>query len=107
MLRCAAARVVASVAVCIAVGAYHDRRLEGLSGNWQASHVWKGDVLMLSRSSVRSITRILLTVMLFAILTTTASAAAPAREVILATTTSTADTGLLDALIPIFERKTG
>ena len=62
---------------------------------------------MLSRSSVRSVTRILLTVLLLAILTITASAAAPAREVILATTTSTADTGLLDALIPIFEKKTG
>ena len=62
---------------------------------------------MLSRSSVKSGTRILLTALLLAILTTFASAAAPAREVILATTTSTADTGLLDALIPIFEQKTG
>jgi tungstate transport system substrate-binding protein len=62
---------------------------------------------MLSRTSVKRSSRILLTTLLLAILTITASAAAPAREVILATTTSTADTGLLDALIPIFEQKTG
>jgi tungstate transport system substrate-binding protein len=38
----------------------------------------------------------------------TASAAAPVkRNVILATTTSTQDTGLLDTLIPMFEKKTG
>lgn len=35
------------------------------------------------------------------------SAAAAPREVILATTTSTQDTGLLDVLVPIFEKKTG
>jgi tungstate transport system substrate-binding protein len=36
-----------------------------------------------------------------------ASAANDAREVILATTTSTQDSGLLDVLVPIFERETG
>lgn len=33
--------------------------------------------------------------------------AEPAKDVILATTTSTQDTGLLDALIPVFEKKSG
>jgi len=38
----------------------------------------------------------------------TASAAAPVQKnVILATTTSTQDTGLLDTLIPMFQKKTG
>jgi len=38
----------------------------------------------------------------------TASAAAPAQKnLILATTTSTQDSGLLDVLIPVFEKKTG
>ncbi len=35
------------------------------------------------------------------------SAAAPQKTVILATTTSTQDSGLLDVLIPVFEKKTG
>lgn len=40
--------------------------------------------------------------------TAAATTAAPAvREVILATTTSTQDTGLLDVLVPLFEQKTG
>ena len=38
---------------------------------------------------------------------TAAEAAKPQKAVILATTTSTQDTGLLDVLIPIFEKKTG
>ena len=38
---------------------------------------------------------------------TTAEAAKVQKAVILATTTSTQDTGLLDVLIPIFEKKTG
>lgn len=62
---------------------------------------------MLSKSLVKSTMRILLTVLLLTALAVSAGAAAPAREVILATTTSTADTGLLDTLIPIFEQKTG
>lgn len=37
----------------------------------------------------------------------TVAAASQTREVILATTTSTQDTGLLDVLIPIFEKQTG
>ena len=62
---------------------------------------------MLSKSLVKSTMRILLTVLLLTALAVSAGAAAPAREVILATTTSTVDTGLLDTLIPIFEQKTG
>ncbi len=50
--------------------------------------------------------RVLLTVLLLAALTVSVGAA-PLGEVILATTTSTADTGLLDVLIPIFQQKTG
>ncbi|NWF53422.1 MAG: substrate-binding domain-containing protein [Syntrophaceae bacterium] len=44
-----------------------------------------------------------------AIFTVTAWSAAPAqpKNIILSTTTSTQDSGLLDALIPIFEKKTG
>jgi len=37
----------------------------------------------------------------------TASAAQKQKNLILATTTSTQDTGLLDKLIPMFEKKTG
>ena len=40
-------------------------------------------------------------------LVATARAAEPVRTVILATTTSTQDSGLLDVLLPIFEKKTG
>ncbi len=36
-----------------------------------------------------------------------AQAAPPPRDIILATTTSTQDSGLLDVLVPIFEKKTG
>src|SRR5574341_597066 len=36
-----------------------------------------------------------------------AAQATPSRDIILATTTSTRDAGLLDVLIPIFERRTG
>ena len=42
------------------------------------------------------------------VLTCTASAQGPkTRDLILATTTSTVDSGLLDYLVPIFEKKTG
>ncbi|MEA4882295.1 MAG: substrate-binding domain-containing protein [Clostridia bacterium] len=61
---------------------------------------------MSSKSHVKSTLRILLTALLLTALTISVGAA-PAREVILATTTSTADTGLLDVLIPIFQQKTG
>ena len=37
----------------------------------------------------------------------TANAAPKQKNIILATTTSTQDTGLLDVLIPVFEKKTG
>ena len=41
-------------------------------------------------------------------MTLTASAAGPVQKnLILATTTSTQDSGLLDVLIPVFEKKTG
>ena len=36
-----------------------------------------------------------------------AAQGAPSRDIILATTTSTRDAGLLDSLIPVFERRTG
>lgn len=44
---------------------------------------------------------------LFLLLITPGRASANARTVILATTTSTEDTGLLDALVPRFQRETG
>jgi tungstate transport system substrate-binding protein len=46
----------------------------------------------------------LATVVMFA---TTASAQAPSTTVILSTTTSTQDSGLLEVLVPMFERKSG
>jgi tungstate transport system substrate-binding protein len=45
--------------------------------------------------------------LLFAPIAISAGAQAPARAVILSTTTSTQDSGLLDVLVPLFERKTG
>jgi tungstate transport system substrate-binding protein len=47
--------------------------------------------------------------LLFAVFFVTPGFSAPPAEknIILATTTSTADTGLLDVLIPLFEKKTG
>ncbi len=61
----------------------------------------------MSISRRNRIRRISFTVLLLSLLIGSVSFAAPAKEVILATTTSTADTGLLDALNPIFEQKTG
>ena len=49
--------------------------------------------------------RVLLIVLVFAMLPTLASAQRP--PVILSTTTSTQDSGLLDVLVPLFERQTG
>jgi tungstate transport system substrate-binding protein len=46
-------------------------------------------------------------VLLLSALVTLSPAAAQQRNVILATTTSTQDSGLLDVLIPMFEKKTG
>ncbi len=49
----------------------------------------------------------LLAVAAFFMVTTAAPVQADSKNVILATTTSTQDTGLLDVLVPIFEKKTG
>ena len=46
-------------------------------------------------------------VLLGLVLLTTAWAQAPSGTVILSTTTSTQDSGLLDVLVPLFENKTG
>ncbi len=49
----------------------------------------------------------LLTVLLWAGTTGPASAQTPSKVVILSTTTSTQDSGLLDVLVPMFEKQTG
>lgn len=59
------------------------------------------------KSLSRIFTRAFAAALLVMALAASIGAAAPATEVILATTTSTADTGLLDVLIPIFQQKTG
>src|SRR5688572_12680717 len=46
-------------------------------------------------------------VLLLLCLALPAAAQAPSRTVILSTTTSTQDSGLLDVLVPLFEKKTG
>ena len=58
--------------------------------------------------------KVIITMMIAALLFTfgtssvfTANAAPKQKNIILATTTSTQDTGLLDVLIPVFEKKTG
>ena len=51
--------------------------------------------------------RLLLVLAAVLALTSPASAQAPPTTVILSTTTSTQDSGLLDVLVPMFERKTG
>lgn len=61
----------------------------------------------MSISRTRRTCLISLIVLLLSFLISAAGFASPAKEVILATTTSTADTGLLDVLNPIFEQKTG
>jgi len=53
---------------------------------------------------IRMTSKILFTLVLFVILITTISAKAAQKTVILATTTSTQDSGLLDVLIPVFEK---
>ena len=45
--------------------------------------------------------------LLLALLVTPEAAAPQARTILLATTTSTQDSGLLDVLVPLFEKKTG
>lgn len=54
-----------------------------------------------------SIILFFLFVLMFALITVNVTAAPKQKTIILATTTSTQDTGLLDVLIPIFEKKTG
>ena len=46
-------------------------------------------------------------VLLGLVLSTAVWAQAPSGTVILSTTTSTQDSGLLDVLVPMFEKKTG
>ena len=48
-----------------------------------------------------------LAVLLIALLTSVGSAIGQSKHVILATTTSTQDSGLLDVLVPLFEQQTG
>jgi len=61
----------------------------------------------MSKMFRKSMSRVFTAALFIMVLTLSVGAAAPATEVILATTTSTADTGLLDVLIPIFQQKTG
>ena len=49
----------------------------------------------------------LLGALVLALIVMPASAQTPSRTVIVSTTTSTQDSGLLDVLVPMFERKTG
>jgi tungstate transport system substrate-binding protein len=56
------------------------------------------------KSGGRALAGVLLLVLLLAI---SAAAQAPSRTVIVSTTTSTQDSGLLDVLVPLFEKKTG
>ncbi|HET6420485.1 MAG TPA: substrate-binding domain-containing protein [Geobacteraceae bacterium] len=62
----------------------------------------------MKKSKIVSAVLFLFTVMLFgAFAASTADAAPKGKEVILATTTSTQDSGLLDVLLPVFKRDTG
>jgi tungstate transport system substrate-binding protein len=56
---------------------------------------------------MKKVSRILLSLFLLGLLSSLARGAEPNRNVILATTTSTQDSGLLDFLIPLFEKQTG
>jgi tungstate transport system substrate-binding protein len=56
---------------------------------------------------VTTIRRAILAALALALVAVPAGAQAPSRTVILSTTTSTQDSGLLDVLVPLFERKTG
>jgi tungstate transport system substrate-binding protein len=51
--------------------------------------------------------RAVLGALLLSVVATPAWAQAPSRNVIVSTTTSTQDSGLLDVLVPMFERRTG
>lgn len=50
---------------------------------------------------------LIMTSLLLAACSTSPTAAGPAEEITLATTTSTEDSGLLDALLPVFEEQSG
>src|SRR5262245_64935163 len=54
-----------------------------------------------------AMSRLLLVLATVLVLALPAGAQAPSTSVILSTTTSTQDSGLLDVLVPLFERKTG
>src|SRR5215813_1015451 len=56
---------------------------------------------------MRPMARIALVLLVFFVSWTSAGAQAPASTVVLSTTTSTQDSGLLDVLIPLFEKQTG
>ncbi len=56
---------------------------------------------------MRNLSLVLMLTIAMALLAGGSPAAAAQKNLILATTTSTQDTGLLDVLIPIFEKKTG
>jgi tungstate transport system substrate-binding protein len=62
---------------------------------------------MYRRKEMKIAVRMILIALFCALMALPSSAAAPQKTVILATTTSTQDSGLLDVLIPIFEKKTG
>ena len=63
-------------------------------------------MLKISGKSLSSIALLLAVSLLFGV-SSAAKAAEQTKDLILATTTSTVDSGLLDMLIPIFEKKTG
>jgi tungstate transport system substrate-binding protein len=59
------------------------------------------------RNEMKTAVRMILIALFCTLTALPLSAAAPQKTVILATTTSTQDSGLLDVLIPVFEKKTG
>jgi tungstate transport system substrate-binding protein len=67
----------------------------------------KGEIIMKKYAGLIATLIILLITMLSMTITADVQAAPKQKNIILATTTSTQDTGLLDVLIPMFEKKTG
>ncbi len=59
------------------------------------------------RKEMKITVRMILIALFCTLMALPVAAAAPQKTVILATTTSTQDSGLLDVLIPVFEKKTG
>lgn len=74
----------------------------GAEGNICASRVWKGVLCMKRVFSV-----ILALLMSFCLFNGCGQKAEEKKDIILATTTSTRDSGLLDSILPIFTKKTG